>query len=395
MPPMVGFCFDIREGVQLFSGFQALTAIFWISSLPYDELPWPSDFGLLSTSVALLLVNALLGATAVRWRSETCAFVVLMSYTMLLVCLTADFVVDHPSSCTVQGGSKSQLGILLANLLWTTDACLLMTILGWVTIAVGYLVSLYFWYMYLWFWRLLREATADARLVRQAISSLQILRHKGKDTEIPVLEGREPSETATCAICLCDFETNEELRLLPCVHLFHKPCIDVWIRRQGLAASCPLCKRLLLPRHAPASALESDESERVDAAADATAGSSTGASDAHASHIDVSHRNAAEPDVESGAPDGDCAAPSRTEEGAHAQCAQCHDQRGTEAPATAGSDAEGSSQGCGPSTDLQPLRAVQIHAPEQAERAVSASQQHTSEHGAEGLSSLETPLLPR
>ena len=55
-----------------------------------------------------------------------------------------------------------------------------MSILGWVTIGVGYLIALYLWYMYLCFWWLLHAATADARLVKQAIAALPVLKHKGK-----------------------------------------------------------------------------------------------------------------------------------------------------------------------------------------------------------------------
>jgi hypothetical protein len=36
--------------------------------------------------------------------------------------------------------------------------------------------------------------------------------------------------------------------LLRCVHLYHKQCIDLWIRRQALSATCPLCKRGLVPQ---------------------------------------------------------------------------------------------------------------------------------------------------
>mmetsp|Transcript_7847 Transcript_7847/g.25105 ORF Transcript_7847/g.25105 Transcript_7847/m.25105 type:complete len:215 (+) Transcript_7847:749-1393(+) len=35
---------------------------------------------------------------------------------------------------------------------------------------------------------------------------------------------------------------------LRCVHFYHKPCIDLWIRRQALSATCPLCKRGLVPQ---------------------------------------------------------------------------------------------------------------------------------------------------
>merc|ERR1712137_815690 len=152
----------------------------------------------------------------------------MVCYGILMIFLSASFAIDHPSSCTLaaNGEDNTALGLLLENLLWTADACLLMTILGWVTIAVGYAIAVYLGYMYLCFWRQLREAGADARAVERAIAVLPVLQHKGKDTEFPLLDGHEPSETCTCVICLCDFEEGEQLRLLPCVHLFHKPCID-------------------------------------------------------------------------------------------------------------------------------------------------------------------------
>ncbi|KAI3753945.1 hypothetical protein L2E82_26010 [Cichorium intybus] len=43
-----------------------------------------------------------------------------------------------------------------------------------------------------------------------------------------------------CAICLQDFENEEEGRKLPnCRHEFHLECIDEWLIRQG---SCPICR---------------------------------------------------------------------------------------------------------------------------------------------------------
>jgi len=244
-------CCSLREGVLLFSGFQSIAALYWLSYWDAND-PWPSNSILRDFNILVLMCNSLLGVAAVRFRSEVYAAILLCCYSLLLGLLTINFAMDHPSTCNVAASksSDSPLGVLLQHILWTSDACLLMTILGWVTIAVGYFVAFYLWFMYLYFWQLLRAAGEDAKLVTRAIASMPVLRYKGKDTQIPVLDGREPTEATSCAICLGDFEEDEELRLLPCVHVFHKPCIDVWIERSGLNASCPLCKRELLPRSA-------------------------------------------------------------------------------------------------------------------------------------------------
>ncbi|KAH7297625.1 hypothetical protein KP509_25G004000 [Ceratopteris richardii] len=49
---------------------------------------------------------------------------------------------------------------------------------------------------------------------------------------------------AECAVCLCEFEEGEVLRLLPaCSHLFHKDCVDMWLFSH---TTCPLCRLSLL-----------------------------------------------------------------------------------------------------------------------------------------------------
>lgn len=42
-----------------------------------------------------------------------------------------------------------------------------------------------------------------------------------------------------CCICLARYVDNDELRLLPCGHFFHKDCVDKWLKINAL---CPLCK---------------------------------------------------------------------------------------------------------------------------------------------------------
>jgi Ring finger domain len=45
-----------------------------------------------------------------------------------------------------------------------------------------------------------------------------------------------------CAICLCDYESGEELSFLPCAHHFHKPCVCEWLAG---SKSCPMCKHCI------------------------------------------------------------------------------------------------------------------------------------------------------
>lgn len=52
-------------------------------------------------------------------------------------------------------------------------------------------------------------------------------------------EGTSASEQTQCMICLSDFVHGEEVRQLPCGHVFHAGCIDEWLRR---CTDCPICK---------------------------------------------------------------------------------------------------------------------------------------------------------
>jgi hypothetical protein len=57
-----------------------------------------------------------------------------------------------------------------------------------------------------------------------------------------------------CAVCLSDFEEEDDLRLLPgCKHVFHQDCIDVWFQSHS---TCPLCRASLVPK-------TSDDSKQV------------------------------------------------------------------------------------------------------------------------------------
>ncbi|KAL4626290.1 hypothetical protein ACB092_05G085500 [Castanea dentata] len=46
-------------------------------------------------------------------------------------------------------------------------------------------------------------------------------------------------EDAVCCICLAKYVDDDELRELPCFHVFHVDCVDKWLKINAL---CPLCK---------------------------------------------------------------------------------------------------------------------------------------------------------
>jgi hypothetical protein len=47
-----------------------------------------------------------------------------------------------------------------------------------------------------------------------------------------------PEESQGCSICTEDFTVGEDVRVLPCNHKFHPPCIDPWL--VDVSGTCPL-----------------------------------------------------------------------------------------------------------------------------------------------------------
>ncbi|KAG8456321.1 hypothetical protein GDO86_002202 [Hymenochirus boettgeri] len=63
-----------------------------------------------------------------------------------------------------------------------------------------------------------------------------------------------------CAICFCEYIRDEILTELPCHHLFHKPCVNLWLQKSG---TCPVCRYVLatsLPEASSTSFLSDHES---------------------------------------------------------------------------------------------------------------------------------------
>jgi len=54
------------------------------------------------------------------------------------------------------------------------------------------------------------------------------------------MKGDIKKEDAVCAICLMEYEEDENIAFLPCKHHYHKDCITPWLLKNDL---CPYCKK--------------------------------------------------------------------------------------------------------------------------------------------------------
>jgi len=92
-----------------------------------------------------------------------------------------------------------------------------------------------------------RDQTLSQTMERRMMEALHQL-----PTEL--WHATESGEEQECCLCLDKFEEDDELRLLPCKHAFHKGCVDAWFAaRRYMPRSCPLCKRNPIPAEAVAS----------------------------------------------------------------------------------------------------------------------------------------------
>ncbi|ODN03505.1 E3 ubiquitin-protein ligase RNF13 [Orchesella cincta] len=80
--------------------------------------------------------------------------------------------------------------------------------------------------------------------------------------KLPVLHWRTAIPQDTCSICIDNFEVGEEIRVLPCSHVFHKPCIDPWLIHSS--RRCPNCKgKVVFPNEHLSDTSNSDSDSQI------------------------------------------------------------------------------------------------------------------------------------
>ncbi|GMH77018.1 hypothetical protein TrST_g5403 [Triparma strigata] len=80
----------------------------------------------------------------------------------------------------------------------------------------------------------------NAGMEQNQIDEIGITEYRKEPSGAAVLDESEPEEAETCSICLSDFTEGENIRKLPCGHIFHPECVDVWLKRN---CSCPACRQ--------------------------------------------------------------------------------------------------------------------------------------------------------
>ncbi|XVF18065.1 hypothetical protein REPUB_Repub10bG0179500 [Reevesia pubescens] len=48
------------------------------------------------------------------------------------------------------------------------------------------------------------------------------------------------AEGETCCVCLSSIKEGDDMRVLPCLHQFHRGCVDRWL--SSFRKNCPICR---------------------------------------------------------------------------------------------------------------------------------------------------------
>ncbi|KAK2432001.1 RING/U-box superfamily protein [Trifolium repens] len=88
-------------------------------------------------------------------------------------------------------------------------------------------------------------ASSNKGATDEQISQLPSWIHKEPHTKLEPADDSESienfiNEDPECCICLAKYKDKEELRQLPCSHVFHLKCVDQWLK---IISCCPLCKQ--------------------------------------------------------------------------------------------------------------------------------------------------------
>lgn len=79
--------------------------------------------------------------------------------------------------------------------------------------------------------------------------------HRGTPSETYIQEFRNQTPSLSyvslchptkqeCSVCLMEFKPSEEINRLSCGHVFHKTCLEKWLKYWNV--TCPLCRNTMM-----------------------------------------------------------------------------------------------------------------------------------------------------
>ncbi|KDO71313.1 hypothetical protein CISIN_1g048466mg [Citrus sinensis] len=75
------------------------------------------------------------------------------------------------------------------------------------------------------------------RLRNKASPSYEVI---ASDVVLNRLKEANEFEGESCCVCLSRLKQGDEMRVLPCLHRFHRACVDRWFNEW--TKTCPLCR---------------------------------------------------------------------------------------------------------------------------------------------------------
>jgi len=85
--------------------------------------------------------------------------------------------------------------------------------------------------------------TDDTDKIDKLCHELLLKRIKSENNIGPYSKISKNDTSITCSICLELLKEGLYKRVLSCSHVFHKKCIDKWIKNNNYDCSCPLCRK--------------------------------------------------------------------------------------------------------------------------------------------------------
>ncbi|TKR63169.1 hypothetical protein L596_027033 [Steinernema carpocapsae] len=86
-----------------------------------------------------------------------------------------------------------------------------------------------------------RDSRSDNGTSTRALTSDEI--RKIKTTKIT---SEHVADRKECYTCMEEFKLDERVLRIDCPHMFHKKCLEPWLKRQN---SCPVCRAIIDPSH--------------------------------------------------------------------------------------------------------------------------------------------------